>query len=84
MQQCFLLRTATVLNLEMPFARTCLAIEDTFRMDRHEDARTQIFLSRHLGGMGIVRNAGMASEKRQLISRLALTEFLGRFLPRSP
>ena len=48
-------------------------------MDRHEDARTQIFFSSNLGGMGIVRNAGMASEKRQLISRLALTEFLGRF-----
>ena len=45
-------------------------------MDRHDGARARIFLPRHLGGMGIVRNAGM--EKGQLISRVALTEFLGQ------
>ena len=50
-------------------------------MDRHDGARARIFLPRHFGGMGIVRNAGMASEKGQLISRLALTEFLGQFYP---
>ena len=79
----FLLRTASDLALVMPFARTfdekiCLAVEDTLRMDRHDGARARIFLPRHLGGMGIVRNA---SEKGQLISRLALTEFLGQFHP---
>ena len=70
----------------MPFARTfdeqiCLAVEDTLRMDRHDGARARIFLPRHLGGMGIIRNPGMASEKGQLISRLALTEFIGQFYP---
>ena len=70
----------------MPFATTfdekiCLAVDDTLRMDRHKGARARIFLPLHLGGMGIVRNAGMASEKGQLISRLALTEFLGQFYP---
>ena len=50
-------------------------------MDRHDSARARIFFPRQLGGMGIVRNARMASEKGQLISRLALTEFLGQFYP---
>ena len=50
-------------------------------MDRHDGARARIFLPRHLGGMGIVHNAGMVSVKGQLISRLALTEFLGQFYP---
>ena len=82
----FLLRRASDLALVMPFARTfdekiCLAVEDTLRMDRHDGARARIFLPRHLAGMGIVRNAGMASEKGRLISRLALTEFLGQFYP---
>ena len=82
----FLLRTASDLALVMPSARTfdekiCLAVEDTLRMDRHDGARARIFLPRHLAGMGIVRNAGMASEKGRLISRLALTEFLGQFYP---
>ena len=68
----------------MPFARTfdeeiCLVVGDTLRMDRHGDARIRIFLPRHLGGMRIVKNTGMASEKGQLISRLALIEFLDRF-----
>ena len=75
----FLLRTASDLALVMPLARTfdeqiCLAVENNLRMDRHDGARAQIFLPHHLGGMGIVRNSGMASEKGQLISRLALTE----------
>ena len=82
----FLLRTASDVALVMPFARTfdekiCFTVEDTLRMDRHDGARARIFLPRHLGGMGIVRNAGMASEKGQLISCLALTEFLGQFYP---
>ena len=82
----FLLRTASDLALVMPLARTfdeqiCLAVENNLRMDRHDGARAQIFLPHHLGGMGIVRNSGMASEKGQLISRLALTEFLGQFYP---
>ena len=73
----FLFRTASDLALVMSFARTidekiCLAVENTLRMDRHDGARARIFLPRHLGGMGIVRNAGM--EKGQLISRVALTE----------
>ena len=82
----FLLRTASDLALVMPFARTfdeqiCLAVEDTLRMDRHDGARARIFLPRHLGGMGIICKAEMASEKGQPISRLALTEFLGQFFP---
>ena len=44
----FLLRTASDLVFVMPFTRTFdeqirLAVEDTLRMDRHDDARAQIF-----------------------------------------
>lgn len=82
----FLLRTAADLRLVLPFATAfdnsiCVALEDILRMASNHMTRYRIFLPCRLGGMGITRHAGLATENGQLASQLAVLSFLGTYRP---
>ena len=82
----FLLRTAADLPLVLPFAAAfdnsvCAALEDILRMPTNDMTRYRLHLPRRLGGMGVTRHAGFASENGQICSQLSVLSFLGTHRP---
>ena len=39
------------------------------------------FLPPHLGGLGLIRHAGMLTEKAKIVQRLAFSEFISKYYP---
>lgn len=82
----FLLRTASDPTLVHRAAslfdtKMCEAVGAIFQMEANEDLATRCFLPRRLGGLGFTRHHGMATEKNQIMSRVAFLSFLSDYFP---
>ena len=83
--QCYnlrpLLRTTADFNDVATSAHTfddsiCDAVAAVLQVTPSEHFQTRCYLPRKFGGLGLTRHHGMATEKSQLLSRLAFFDFL--------
>ena len=77
----YLLRTAPDFSAIAPYARAfdtsmSNAVAAILQTTPTEDFRTRCYLPRKFGGLGLTRHDGMATEKSQILSRLAFYDFL--------
>jgi Reverse transcriptase (RNA-dependent DNA polymerase) len=82
----FLLRTASnPIHVHRAAAifdtKMCETVGAVFQLEVTEELKKRIFLKRRLGGLGFTRHHGMASEKNQLMSRVAFLSFLSDYYP---
>jgi hypothetical protein len=59
----------------------CETVGAVIQLEVTEELKKRIFLKRRLGGLGFTRHHGMASEKNQLMSRVAFLSFLSEYYP---
>ena len=82
----YLLRTAPDFSAIAPYARsfdTAMsdAVASVLQTTPTDDFRTRCYLPRKFGGLGLTRHDGMATEKSQILSRLAFFDFLALHHP---
>ena len=82
----YLLRTTSDFPTIAPSARhfdTSMsdAVASILQVTPTDDFRTRCYLPRKFGGLGLTRHDGMASEKSQILSRLAFYDFLALHYP---
>ena len=82
----YLLRTTSDFSAIAPYARdfdTSMsdAVASILQTAATDDFRTRCYLPRKFGGLGLTRHDGMATEKSQILSRLAFFDFLALHHP---
>ena len=82
----YLLRTAPDFSAIASYARSFdtsmnNAVASVLQTTPTDDFRTRCYLPRKFGGLGLTRHDGMATEKSQILSRLALFDFLALHHP---
>ena len=82
----FLMASATDPDDVVTYARThdgltTSAIASILRTPTTYALEQRCFLPPHLGGIGLIRHAGMSTEKSQITQRLAYTEFIAKYYP---
>lgn len=85
-QPAFLLRTAPDLGVTTRAAskfdaKMVTAIADVFQLEASADLADRMYLPLRMGGFGITRHNGMASEKNQIHSRTIYTAFIATYYP---
>jgi Reverse transcriptase (RNA-dependent DNA polymerase) len=85
-QPAYLLRTTSDFSAVAPFAQLfdksiTNAIAAVLQVTPSDDFETRCSLPRNLGGIGLSRHNGMATEKNQILSRLAFFDFLALHFP---
>jgi len=84
---CYLLRAIYSLPAVAPYVKIfdeaiCSAVASIFQLSLTPNIKTRLYLPRNLGGFGMTKHLGMATEKNQIISRIIFTNFLSRYSPR--
>ena len=85
-QPAYLLRTTSDFSAVAPFAQLfdnsiSNAVAAVLQVTPSDDFRTRCYLPRKFGGLGLSRHNGMATEKNQILSRLAFFDFLALHYP---
>ena len=57
------------------------AVASIFQLEVTPEIQTRLYLPAHLGGFGLTRHNGMATEKNQILSRVAYIDFLSKYFP---
>jgi Reverse transcriptase (RNA-dependent DNA polymerase) len=57
------------------------AVARIFQVEVTTELKTRLYLPPHMGGLGLTRHDGMASEKNQILSRTTYMDFLSQYYP---
>jgi hypothetical protein len=57
------------------------AVAAVLQLDPSDEFTTRLYLPRKFGGLGLSKHDGMATEKNQILSRMAFLDFLAIYYP---
>ena len=82
----FLLRTASSIDIVRVAAerfdtKMVQAVADVFHLEVTNDLKDRLYLPLRMGGFGLTRHYGMATEKNQLLSRTLFSAYLSQYYP---
>ena len=82
----FLLRTAADIDIVSAAAsafdsKMVQAVADVFHLEVTSEFRDRLYLPLRMGGFGLTRHYGMATEKNQLLSRTIFSAYLSQYYP---
>jgi Reverse transcriptase (RNA-dependent DNA polymerase) len=82
----YLLRTTSDFSTISDLAKTfdnsmSAAVAAVLQLDPSDEFTTRLYLPRKFGGLGLSKHDGMASEKNQILSRMAFLDFLATYYP---
>ena len=85
-QSAFLLKTAldpgVTTHAASKFgAKMITAVADVFQLEASPELADRLYLPLRMGGFGLTRHHGMASEKNQIHSRILYTAFIATYFP---